>query len=70
MRKVIYNMVLKENSICPEGELLTDKELQKLKLWHPRRDWPNTSKVKVYSADVYFCFGVRFATVLQETIND
>lgn len=48
-----------------EGELLTDKELERMKQYNPRRDWPETSKVKVYGEDVYFNFGVRFGRVKQ-----
>lgn len=33
---------------CPQGELLTDKELERMKLHNPRRDWPKTAKAKVY----------------------
>lgn len=62
--KRIYNMVLKATDVCPEGELLTDKELERMKLNNVKRDWPETSKVKVYGEDVYFNFGVRFATVI------
>ena len=51
-------MVLQANNICPEGELLTDKELEKLKLNNVKRDWPKTCQVKVCGEDVYFCFGV------------
>lgn len=65
----IYNIVEQETDICPAGELLTDKELEKLKLYNTKRDWPKTRRVKVYSEDVYKCFGVRFATVLQEILK-
>ena len=51
--KRIYNMVLKATDVCPEGELLTDKELERMKLNNVKRDWPETSKVKVYGEDVY-----------------
>lgn len=27
-----YNVVLQENDVCPQGELLTDKELERMKL--------------------------------------
>lgn len=67
--KRIYNMVLQENDVCPAGELLTDKELERMKQHNPKRDWPQTSQVKVYGEDVYFSFGVRFATVLQEVLK-
>lgn len=60
-RTYIYNVVLQENDVCPLGELLTDKELERMKLNNVKRDWPETSKVKVYGEDVYFNFGVRFA---------
>ena len=67
----IYNMVLKATDVCPEGELLTDKELERMKLNNAKRDWPETSKVKVYNEDVYFnFFGVRFAIVIQEVIQE
>lgn len=68
--KRIYNMVLKATDVCPEGELLTDKELERMKLNNVKRDWPETSKVKVYGEDVYFNFGVRFAAVIQEVIQE
>ena len=68
--KRIYNMVLQATDVCPEGELLTDKELERMKLNNVKRDWPKTSKVKVYGEDVYFNFGVRFATVIQEVIQE
>lgn len=35
-RTYIYNVVLRENDVCPQGELLTDKELERMKqhcLW-------------------------------------
>ena len=63
-------MVLKATDVCPEGELLTDKELERMKLNNVKRDWPETSKVKVYGEDVYFNFGVRFAAVIQEVIQE
>lgn len=61
-----FNLVVRAAGIdvCPQGELLTDKELERMKLHNPRRDWPETSKVKVYGEDVYFNFGVRFAAVI------
>lgn len=64
----IYNMVEVENDICPEGELLTDKELEKLKQNNVRRNWPKTCKIKTYGEDVYFCFGARFTAILQEVL--
>mgnify|MGYP001629331276 CR=1 FL=1 len=69
-RTYVYNMVLQENDVCPEGELLTDKELERMKLNNVKRDWPETSKVKVYGEDVYFNFGVRFAAAIQEVIQE
>ena len=58
-RKRIYNRVMQANDVCPLGELLTDKELERMKLYNCRRDWPFTMKVKVRAEDVYFSFGVR-----------
>ena len=59
-RKRIYNRVMDDRSYyCPLGELLTDKELERMRLHYPREDWPNTAKVK--TGETYFCFGVRFA---------
>ena len=59
--KRIYNMVLKATDVCPEGELLTGKELERMRLYNSKRDWPNTAKVTVKTGEIYFCFGVRFA---------
>ena len=60
--KRIYNRVMDDRSdICPMGELLTDKELEHIRLHNFRRDYPNTVKVKVKSEEIYFFFGVRFA---------
>lgn len=60
--KRIYNRVMDNRSdYCPLGELLTDKELERMRLHNPRRDWPNTAKVAVKTRETYFCFGVRFA---------
>lgn len=59
--KKIYNMVLKATDVCPEGELLTDKELEKMKLNNAKRNWPETHRVKVQVDHIYFFFGVRFA---------
>lgn len=47
------------------AELLTDKELERMKLHNCRRDWPRTAKAKVYAESCYFSFGVRFGTVKQ-----
>lgn len=59
-RKRIYNRVMDDRSgVCPLGELLTDKELERMRLHNFRRDWPNTAKVK--TGETYFFFGVRFA---------
>ena len=58
--KRIYNRVMNDRSgVCPLGELLTDKELERMRLHYSREDWPNTAKVK--TGETYFCFGVRFA---------
>lgn len=43
-RTYVYNVVLRENDVCPQGELLTDKELERMKQYNPRRDWPETKK--------------------------
>lgn len=43
-RTYTYNVVLQENDVCPRGELLTDKELERMKLHNPKRDWPKNSK--------------------------
>ena len=60
--KRIYNRVMDDRSdVCPMGELLTDKELENIRLHNFRRDYPNTAKVKVKSEEIYFFFGVRFA---------
>lgn len=72
-RTYVYNVVLRENDVCPQGELLTDKELERMKQHNPRRDWPNTAKVTVKTGEIYFSFGVRFAEsyelVKQENSN-
>jgi hypothetical protein len=64
-RTYVYNVVLQENDVCPQGELLTDKELERMKQYNPRRDWPKTAKAKVYAESCYFSSGVRFGTVKQ-----
>lgn len=57
-----YNRVMDDHSgVCPMGELLTDKELERICLHNFRRDCPNTAKVTVKSEEIYFFFGVRFA---------
>ena len=62
MAKRKYNRVMDDRSgVCPMGELLTDKELERTRLHNFRRDWPNTAKVKVKSEEIYSFFGVRFA---------
>ena len=44
--KRVYNRVMDDRSgVCPLGELLTDKELERMRLHSFRRDWPNTAKV-------------------------
>lgn len=72
-RTYVYNVVLRENDVCPQGELLTDKELEFIRLHSPREDWPNTAKVTVKTGEIYFSFGVRFAEsyelVKQENSN-
>lgn len=30
-RTYVYNVVLRENDVCPQGELLTDKEPERMK---------------------------------------
>lgn len=64
-RTYTYNVVLQENDVCPWGELLTDKELERMKLHNPKRDWPKTAKAKVYAESCYISFGVRFGRVKQ-----
>lgn len=60
--KRIYNRVMDNRSrVCPLGELLTDKELECMRLYNSKRDWPDTAKVTVKTGEIYFCFGVRFA---------
>lgn len=45
-RKRIYNRVMDDRSgVCPLGELLTDKELERMRRISRRRDLPNTAKV-------------------------
>lgn len=73
-RKRIYNRVMDGRSgVCPLGELLTDKELERMRLHNSKRDWPNTAKVTVKTGEIYFSFGVRFAEsyelVKQENSN-
>lgn len=61
-RKRIYNRAMDDRSgVCPLGELLTDRELEHMRLHNSRRDWPNTAKVTVKTGEIYFSFGVRFA---------
>ena len=64
-RTYIYNVVLQENDVCPAGELLTDRELKRMKLHNRKRDWPRTAKARVYAESCYFSFGVRFGRVKQ-----
>lgn len=64
-RTYVYNVVLRENDVCPQGELLTDKELERMKLHNPRHDWPKVAKAKVYVESCYISFGVRFGRVKQ-----
>ena len=73
-RKVTYNLVIESTDELVAGVLFTDKELEavcKNKVSNVYyRQKPKTCKVKVYNADVYWCFGYRFATVYQEIIKD
>jgi len=39
--KRIYNMVLKATDVCPQGELLTDKELERINLTRMPKDERN-----------------------------
>ena len=64
-RTYVYNVVLRENDVCPQGELLTDKELERMKQYNPRRDWPKVAKAKVYAESCYISFGVWFGRVKQ-----
>lgn len=64
-RTYVYNVVLRENDVCPQDELLTDKELERMKLYNPRHDWPKVAKAKVYAESCYISFGVRFGRVKQ-----
>ena len=70
-RTYMYNVILQENDICPAGELLTDKELERMKPHNRKRDWLRTAKAKVYTESCYFSFGVRFGRVKQyiEAVN-
>ena len=45
-RTYVYNVVLRENGVCPQGELLTGKELEKMEQYNPRRGWPETKRRK------------------------
>lgn len=45
-RTYVYNVVLRENGVCPQGELLTGKELERMKQHNPRRDWPETKQAE------------------------
>lgn len=56
----IYNRVMQANDVCPLGELLTDKELERMKLNNPGHRHLFTMKVRVKAVNVYFSFGVRF----------
>ena len=60
--KRVYNRVMDDRSgACPLGELLTDKELERICFHSHKRDWPNIAKVSVKTKEIYFSFGVRFA---------
>lgn len=63
----IYNKVMVATSVCPYGELLTDKELKKLKNI-PGVRFPFTLHVSVKT--IYFSFGVRFATDSRLLLDD
>lgn len=70
-RTYVYNVVLRENGICQQGELptdkelLTDRELERMKSRNPRCDWPKVVKAKVYAESCYISSGVRFGRVKQ-----
>lgn len=50
--KRIYNRVMDNRSrVCPLGELLTDKELERMRLYNSKRDWPDTAKVTVKTGE-------------------
>ena len=70
-RTYVYNVVLQENDVCPAGELLIDKELERMKLHNRKRNWPRTAKAKIYAESCYISFGVRFGQVKQyiEAVN-
>lgn len=73
-RTYMYNVVLQENDVCPQGELLTDKELERMKLHNPRRDWPKTAKAKVYAEryaanNVYGGMAIKSVELKQENSN-
>lgn len=40
-RTYAYNVVLRENDVCPQGELLTDKELERINLTRMPKDERN-----------------------------
>lgn len=48
-RTYVYNVALRENDVCPQGELLTDKELERMKQHNPRRDWPKVAYVYLWT---------------------
>lgn len=58
---VTYNKVQFVTPACSKGELLTDHELERLKLNFCKYDWPTCERVSVRREDVYFLFGRRFA---------
>lgn len=59
-RTYAYSAVPQENSVCPQGELLTGKESERMELHNPRRDRPKAAKAKVYAESCHIGFGVRF----------
>ena len=53
-----YNLVLEENWYCVKNELLTDKELEKIRKKHHIN--PRVEKIRVDTKNCYWCFGARF----------
>lgn len=64
-RTYVYNVVLQDTGVCPQGELLTNRELEKMKRRHLKRNQLRTAKAKVYAESCYISFGVRFGQVKQ-----
>lgn len=42
-RTYVYNVVLRKNDVCPQGELLTGKELERINLTRMPKDERNKS---------------------------